>query len=118
LATAIRINVFPSFCDEPARDDDPGIGVGEARFETEITLPRRSRRFQFGLGPRPLGRIQTCPGRGKTLGQRKQLGQRREGAGADHVDLPLRHGLQLRSDDLDPRRDTQQSMLRCEENRP
>ena len=74
LATAIRIIVFPSALRRtPLATMIRGIGVGEARFETEITLPRRSRRIQFGLGVSALGKDPDRPGRGKTLRQRRAV---------------------------------------------
>src|SRR5690349_21992634 len=56
FATAIRImraSAPGPAAAHPGRDDDSGIGVGEARLETKLSLPCLPRRFQFGLRAAP-----------------------------------------------------------------
>ena len=67
-------------------DDDLRLRIGQARLETEITLPQGFDGFQFRLGISALRQDPKSLWCGEPLRKREQLTKRCQGTSADHVD--------------------------------
>ena len=67
-------------------DDDRRVGIGDARHDPEVTLPRSARRIQFRLRAAPLRQHPARLRAGQMEARREQSIERRKGARADHVE--------------------------------
>ena len=115
LATAIRINVFPSAFGEP-RLATTICASASVRLGSRRKSPCHEDRAASSsdLAFRPLGRIQTVPGVEKRSASASSFGKRREGAGADHVEGACRDRFEPGRRGSPPVPQCRAPMLRCE----